>query len=81
MAYRSASEAKSLFISLSTCYKRNIHSVNLVGFIHINFRENGMLLDAHSVVASSVEALVGNSLEVASSEVVQDSSVCQGIHT
>src|ERR1700687_4431774 len=57
-------QCPAFIIALSSCYYGNIHSLDLVNLIVVNFRKNQLFLDAKGIVPFAVESFGGNPFEV-----------------
>ena len=56
-----------LFVCIRRCYNRNVHAVEVLHFIQVDLREDHLLLDAKSEIASAIKALGVYPLEIAGS--------------
>ena len=54
----------SLLVCLGGCHESDFHTVNARVLVHVDLREDDLLLEAEGIVAISVK-LLGNTVEVA----------------
>ena len=53
-----------LFVCIRRCNNSNVHAVEVLHFIQVDFRENHLLLDAKSEIASAIKAFGTHTLEI-----------------
>src|SRR6266568_4366211 len=58
-------QCPAFFVALGSCDYGNIHSLDLVNLVVVNFRKNQLFLDAEGIIPIPVESFGGNPFEIA----------------